>query len=63
MKPQLRQNEIIRSMTPEQKYRAAMGLLRSAIRLKEASLRSWRPGLCDREIKDILRDFVLYART
>jgi|GEM_PF-2234602 len=56
------QRTIIGKMTPDQKYRASMGLLRSAIMLKEASLKSWRPDLDERTRKTILRDYILYAR-
>jgi len=56
------QKAIISKMTPDQKYKASMGLLRSAITLKEASLKSWHPDLDEKTRKIILRDYILYAR-
>lgn len=56
-------NQLFSNFSPEQKYRTAMGLLYTAIRMKEASLKSWYPELSENERKKILVDFVLYART
>lgn len=55
--------DVIKTMTPDQKYQAAMGLLNSVLRMKEASLRAWRPELSEGDIKQLLRNYLLYARS
>jgi len=57
-----KQREIFRTMTPQQRLRAAFRLYWSARQLKEASLRTFRPELSEEEIKATVRDFFLHAR-
>jgi hypothetical protein len=57
-----KQREIFRAMTPQQRLRAAFRLYWSARQLKEASLRTFHPGLSEAEIKAAVRDCFLYAR-
>jgi hypothetical protein len=56
------QQRIFRTMTPEQRLRAAFRLYWSARQLKEASLRALRPELSEAEIKARVRECFLYAR-
>jgi hypothetical protein len=57
-----KQRAIFRTMTPQQRLRAAFRLYWSARQLKEASLRTFHPELSEAEIKAKVRDFFLYAR-
>ena len=57
-----KQREIFRMMTPQQRLHAALRLYWSARRLKEASLRTFRPELSEAEIHAKVREFFLYAR-
>lgn len=57
------QRRIFKQMTPEQRWRAAQRLYWSARKLKAASLRSWQPGLSEREIERRVKEAFMYARS
>ena len=63
MSSNMDQVAIIRMLTPQQKYRAAMSLLHAVIRMKEASLKAWFPSMSAADRKRAMRDFILYARS
>lgn len=57
------QKRIFKSMTPEQKLRAAMNLYHSAKKLKAAALKQQRPDWNEKQIEQKVREVFLYART
>jgi len=61
-RPDDKQREIFRCMTPQQRLNAAFKLYWSARQLKEAALRTFHPELSEDEIKARVRECFLYAR-
>jgi len=57
------QEEILKRMTPEQRWHAAQRLYWSARELKAASLRSWYPELSEEEVQRCVRENFMYARS
>ena len=55
--------EILRTMTPAQKLRAAERLYHSARQLKLAALRAQHPDWTDAAIRRAVREVFLYSRS
>ena len=55
--------EILRTMSPAQKLKAAERLYRSARQLKEAALRARHPDWTDEAIRRAVREVFLNSRT
>lgn len=61
-RPDDKQREIFRRMTPQQRLNTSFRLYWSARQLKEVALRTLHPELSDEEIKIRARECFLYAR-
>ena len=61
--PSPKQIEILRQMTPEQRWRAAYRLYWTVRRHKSAFLRSQHPDWSDERLKDEVRRIFLNARS
>ena len=57
------QIEILRKMTPAQRFDAFLQLYRSARRIKEAAFRQFHPDWSEDQIKLALRESFLHARS
>lgn len=55
--------EILQAMSPAQKLRAAERLYHSARQLKAAALRAQHPGWTDEEVRQVVRQIFLHARS
>ena len=62
-RPDPRQMEILRRMTPGQRVGIAMQMYAQARRIKAAALRSFHPDWTEEQVQDAVRRAFLYART
>lgn len=56
-------NRILRAMSPTQKLKAGERLYHSARQLKEAALRAQHPDWNEQQVRRVVREAFLYARS
>jgi hypothetical protein len=58
-----KQVEIIKKMTPEQRFEVSMRLYWSARHLKEAAIRQHHPDWTDEQVQQAVKEAFMYARS